>query len=64
MIRIIDLDRLQNAYRVRRKPNGEGLEWLSIDDDQEVVLSEEPDSSLWQRVKSILLRPFVPESLL
>jgi len=64
MIRIIDLDRLQNAYRVRRKANGEGLEWLSIDDDQEVILSEEPDSSLWQRVKSMLLKPFVPESLL
>lgn len=65
MLRIIDLDRLQNAFRVRRKVDGSpGLEWLGIEDDQEIVLQEEPDSSLWQRVKLMLLRPFIPESLL
>jgi putative cardiolipin synthase len=64
LIRIIDLDRLQSAYRVRRKADGSGLEWLSVEDGQEVVLDEEPDSSTWLRFKSMLLRPFVPESLL
>jgi len=64
MIRIIDLDRLQSAYRVRRKVDGSGLEWLSVEDDKEVVLDEEPDSSAWQRIKAMLLKPFVPESLL
>jgi putative cardiolipin synthase len=64
MIRVIDLDRLQSAYRVRRKADGSGLEWLSVDDDKETVLNEEPDSSMWQRIKAILLKPFVPESLL
>jgi hypothetical protein len=29
-----------------------------------MVLTEEPDSSTWQRIKLWLLRPFVPESLL
>jgi len=32
--------------------------------DNEVVLTEEPDTSYWMRLKSLLLRPFVPESLL
>ncbi|HSB99108.1 MAG TPA: phospholipase D-like domain-containing protein, partial [Burkholderiaceae bacterium] len=64
LIRIIDLDRLQSAYRVRRKVDGSGLEWLSIEDNREMVLSEEPDSSAWLRFKSMLLKPFVPESLL
>ena len=64
MIRIIDLDRLQSAYRVRRSASGSGLEWLGIDDGKEMVLTEEPDSSYWLRLKSLLLRPFVPESLL
>jgi cardiolipin synthase C len=64
MLRIIDLDRLQSAYRLRLNAKGDSCEWMSIDDDKEVVLTEEPDSTLWLRVKTILLRPFVPESLL
>jgi putative cardiolipin synthase len=64
MLRIIDLDRLQSAYRVRLRSNGGGLEWVSVDDDKESVLDEEPDSSMWQRFKAMLLKPFVPESLL
>ena len=64
MLRIIDIDRLQSAYRLRKTANGACCEWLGYDDDAEMLLTEEPDSSLWQRIKLILLRPFVPESLL
>jgi len=64
MIRIIDIDRLQSAYRLRLNKTGTACEWLSIEDDQEVVLTEEPDSTAWLRFKTFLLRPFVPESLL
>jgi len=64
MVRIIDIDRLQSAYRVRLAAGGKGCEWLSMDDDQEMVITEEPDSTFWLRVKSYLLLPFVPESLL
>jgi len=64
MIRIIDIDRLQSAYRVRLAASGKGCEWLSMDDEQEMVITEEPDSTFWLRVKSYLLLPFVPESLL
>lgn len=61
--RIIDIDRLQSAYRLRLGPGG-FCEWTTTEDDGLVVLTEEPDSSLWQRIKLWMLRPFVPESLL
>ena len=64
MIRIIDIDRLQSAYRLRLSADGERCEWLGFEDDKEVVLTEEPDSSFWQRLKLMLLRPLVPHSLL
>ena len=65
MTRVIDLDRLQSAYRVRLAANGQGLEWLHFDEDgNEQVLAEEPDSSVWTRIKLWLLRPLVAEGLL
>ncbi len=65
LLRVIDIDRLQSAYRVRLAPSGDRCEWLSMEEDNSmVVLTEEPDSSPWQRFKLWMLRPFVPESLL
>ena len=60
LLRIIDIDRLLSAYRVRLNPKGRGLQWISNDGDKEVVLTEEPDSTSWLRIKSWLLSPFVP----
>jgi cardiolipin synthase C len=60
LLRIIDIDRLQSAYRVRLGANGRGIEWLSNDGEREMVLHEEPDSTPWLRIKSWLLAPFVP----
>ena len=64
MIRIIDIDRLQSAYRLQLSADGQRCEWLGFEDDVETVLTEEPDSTAWLRFKLKLLRPFVPESLL
>ena len=64
LIRVIDIDRVQNAYRVRRSANGQRLEWQSEDDGKEMVLTEEPDSSFWLRLKLRLISLLVPESLL
>ena len=36
MIRVIDIDRLQSAYRVMRKFDG-GLNWAGIVDNREVM---------------------------
>ena len=63
MLRIIDVDRLQSAYRVTRNPRG-GLYWAGITDDQEMVYEQEPEVSLWLRFKLFILSPLVPDALL
>jgi len=60
LLRVIDVDRLYSAYRVRLKGTGNGLEWVGSDGDKEMILTEEPDSTPWLRIKSWLLTPFVP----
>jgi cardiolipin synthase C len=60
LLRIIDIDRLYSAYRVRLRADGHGIEWVTNDGEKEIVISEEPDSSPWLRIKAWLLRPFVP----
>lgn len=66
LLRVIDIDKLQSAYRVRLSKNGNCCEWLTVDDDLsgEMILTTEPDSSFSLRLKTWLLSPFVPEELL
>ena len=64
IIRVIDIDRLQSAYHVRLAKSGSGLEWIGLDDDKEVILTTEPDTSPWLRFKAWVLSPFVPEEQL
>ena len=64
LLRVIDIDRLQSAYRVRLRKDGRGLEWYSDDGEKEMILYAEPDASSWLRFKQWLLSPFVPEELL
>jgi putative cardiolipin synthase len=63
LLRIVRISKLQSAYRVRLAKDGT-LEWLTMDDDRELVLTEEPESSFWLRVHNLLAAPFVPEQLL
>ncbi len=64
MMRVINISKLQTAYRLRLNKAGTGLEWLTSDDDVEMVLSTEPESSFFLRLQAILLAPFVPEQQL
>ena len=65
MTRVIDLDRLQSAWRVRLAPSGSGLEWLGADESgEEQIHTSEPDATVFTRLKLWLLRPFVPENQL
>ncbi len=61
LTRILDIDRLQSAYRVRLNPKGGALQWLGTDDEKEMMLDVEPDTSFWTRFKSWLFSAFVPE---
>ncbi len=63
LLRIVNISKLQSAYRVRLDKKG-NLEWLSMDEDKEMILSVEPESSFWMRVHNMLIGPFVPEQLL
>jgi putative cardiolipin synthase len=64
VIRVIHISKLQSAYRLRFGPDGQSLEWLTMDDDGDVVLSEEPDVTPFMRLQNMLLAPFVPEQQL
>jgi len=61
VLRVIHISKLQSAYRVRLSETTGTLEWLTMDDDREVVLLTEPDTTLLFRVQNWLFAPFVPE---
>jgi len=64
VIRVIHISKLQRAYRLRFGPDGQKLEWMTMDDEGDVVLSEEPDVTPFMRFQNMLLAPFVPEQQL
>ncbi len=64
MLRLTDLDKLQAAYRVRLKADGQTLEWLANDDDGEVSHDTEPDTDFLTRLWLEVLAPLAPEELL
>ena len=64
LLRIINISKLESAYRLRLAPDTSQLQWLTLEDDKEVVLGVEPESSFWLRVHNMLLGWFVPEQLL
>ena len=64
VIRVIHISKLQSAYRLRFGPDGQKLEWLTMDDEGDVVLFEEPDVTPFMRFQNMLLAPFVPEQQL
>ncbi len=61
MLRVVHISKLQSAYRLRFGPDGQSLQWLTMDDEGEVILLTEPDSSLLLQLQTYLLAPFVPE---
>jgi len=61
VIRVIHISKLQSAYRLRFAADDRSLEWLTMDDDGDVVLTEEPDVTPLMRLQNMLLAPFVPE---
>ncbi len=64
VLRVIHISKLQSAYRLQFGPDGRSLMWATMDDDGEVLLDAEPDTTLFLRVQNLLLAPFVPEQQL
>ena len=63
MLRVIKISKLQNAYRVQKGAAGQ-LQWLAVEDDQNVVTDSEPESSFWLQLHNLVFGAFVPEQLL
>ncbi len=64
LLRVINISKLDGAYRLRLSPETSRLQWLTTEDDKETILGVEPESSFWLRVHNMLLGWFVPEKLL
>jgi len=64
VIRVIRMTQQASSYRLRFAADGETLEWLTKGDKGEVVLQEEPETTLFMRFQNVLFAPFVPEQLL
>nr|HET7858928.1 phospholipase D family protein [Caldimonas sp.] len=64
LLRVINISKLEGAYRLRLEPGTSELQWLTMDEDKETVLGVEPESTFWLRVHNMLLGWFVPEQLL
>jgi len=64
LLRVINISKLEGAYRLRLDPKSSQLQWLTLEDDKETVLGVEPESTFWLRVHNMLLGWFVPEQLL
>jgi putative cardiolipin synthase len=64
LLRVINISKLESAYRLRLDPKTSQLEWLTMEDDKETILGVEPESTFWLRVHNMLLGWFVPEKLL
>jgi cardiolipin synthase C len=64
VLRIFHISKLQSSYRLRFGPDHQTIEWLTMDENGEMVLTEEPDSTFYLRLQNVLLGPFVPEQQL
>jgi putative cardiolipin synthase len=64
LLRVINISKLQSAYRLRLQPDGPGIQWLATDEDKEIVLGVEPESTPLLRLHNIVFGLFVPEQLL
>ncbi len=61
---VLKVDVLAGVYQVKLRPNGVGVRWIAVDAGNPEELDVDPDTSLWQRVRLMLLSFFIPESQL
>ncbi|KQP11827.1 phospholipase D family protein [Pseudorhodoferax sp. Leaf267] len=64
MLRVIEVSKTRSAYRLRLAEDGYSVQWLAMDEATETVLTDEPESTFWQRLYNTLMGPLVPEVLL
>lgn len=62
VLKLMDNIKRQGAYRLRLTADGQHIEWTGA--ANEAPLTEEPDTTLWQRFLLELIAPLIPESML
>jgi putative cardiolipin synthase len=58
------VDALAGVYEVKLRENGTGVRWTAIDGETNEELDVDPDTSVWQRLRLMLMYLIVPESQL
>ena len=64
VLRVIDVSKAQNSYRLRLDATTGRLQWLTGEGEKQVILDTEPETGFFQRLFIPLVGPFIPESLL
>lgn len=57
------VDSMTGVYQVKLRSNGD-IRWVAVDGDSPEEFDVDPDTSLWQRLRLMVLSYFVPESQL
>ncbi len=57
------VDSMTGVYQVKLRPTGD-IRWVAVDGDSPEEFDGDPDTSLWQRLRPMVLSYFVPESQL
>ncbi len=58
------VDEMTGVYRVQLRHDGKGVRWTAVDADTQEELDIDPDTSVLQRLRLMLLSWFIPESQL
>jgi len=61
VVQVIDESLRRSAYRLQFGADGHSLEWVTSDEQGEVILDAEPDSSFLLKLRNVLLSPLIPE---
>ncbi|GAB3478168.1 phospholipase D family protein [Polaromonas eurypsychrophila] len=64
MLRIINITKLENAYRLQLVATTDTIEWLAMDDEKEIIFTEEPETGWLRRIYHRAIGVLVPEGLL
>jgi putative cardiolipin synthase len=64
VLKLASVLKQQGAYHLRLAADGESIEWKNEDPRSSTVLTQEPDTGFWSRMKLNLIAPLVPEALL
>ncbi|MDP9045009.1 MAG: phospholipase D family protein [Pseudomonadota bacterium] len=60
----LKFDSYNGVYEVKLQPSGTGVYWVAADPEHPEQLEVDPDTSLLQRIRLLLLSFFIPESQL